>query len=58
VYGESDVEDELQIKTHYEFTRYCRLQKNSLYMFSLPARLAIETDQVLKEKLKEDEGID
>jgi tRNA (guanine-N7-)-methyltransferase len=58
VYGESDVEDELQIKTHYESLDIAGCKKIHYIRFSLPAQLAIETDQVLKEKLKEDEGID
>jgi tRNA (guanine-N7-)-methyltransferase len=58
VYGESVVADELRIKTHYESLDIAGSKKIHYICFSLPAQLAIETDQVLKEKLKEDEGID
>jgi len=58
VYGESVVADELQIKTHYESLDIAGSKKIHYICFSLPAQLATETDQVLKEKIKEDEGID
>jgi tRNA (guanine-N7-)-methyltransferase len=58
VYGESVVADELQIKTHYESLDIAGSKKIHYICFSLPAQLANETDQVLKEKMKEDEGID
>lgn len=58
VYEEQVVADELQIKTHYESLDIAGSKKIHYLCFSLPAQLAKETDQVLKEKMKEDEGID
>jgi len=58
VYAESVIADELLIKTHYELLDIAGSKKIHYICFSLPAQLAIEIDPVLKEKLKEDEGID
>ncbi|MFM8711526.1 MAG: tRNA (guanosine(46)-N7)-methyltransferase TrmB [Sphingomonadales bacterium] len=58
VYGESVITDELKIKTHYESLDIAGSKKIHYICFSLPAHLAIENDQILKEKMKEDEGID
>lgn len=57
VYAETIAPQELQIKTHYESLDIAGHKKIHYCCFSLPEHLPIETDQVLKEKLKEDEGI-
>jgi tRNA (guanine-N7-)-methyltransferase len=58
IYGEPVVTEELRIKTHYESLDIAGSKKIHYICFSLPTQLAIETDQLLKEKLREDEGID
>jgi tRNA (guanine-N7-)-methyltransferase len=58
VYGESVVTDEMKIRTHYESLDIAGSKKIHHICFSLPAQLPLETDRILKEKLKEHEGID
>jgi tRNA (guanine-N7-)-methyltransferase len=58
VYTETDVSEELRIKTHYESLDIAGRKKIHHICFSLPEQLPQEKDLLLKEKLKEDEGID
>ncbi|MFM7645995.1 MAG: tRNA (guanosine(46)-N7)-methyltransferase TrmB [Sphingomonadales bacterium] len=58
VYVDKVVTDELRIKTHYESLDIAGSKKIHHICFSLPEKLPVETDTLLKEKLKEDEGID
>lgn len=58
VYADAVIADELQIKTHYESLDIAGSKRIHHICFSLPKQLPLETDALLKEKLKEHEGID
>lgn len=58
VYASSVLPKELQIKTHYESLDIAGSKKIFYCCFSLPEKLDIEKDALLRQKLLEDEGID
>jgi tRNA (guanine-N7-)-methyltransferase len=59
VYGLKNTPQELQIKTHYELLDIAQSNRIHYLCFSLPEKLADkEKDHELKQKVKEDAGID